>query len=164
MSAADGGKPIRYVHGYGMLVPGLEKRLIGLVAGEEKEIVVPAVEAYGEHDDELVYELGRDEIQGDVGEGDEIVLEDEEGDQASVFVVEVTKDTVLVDGNHPLAGIDLRYRVKVREVRDATTDELARAAASLESVEPHVHGPDCDHDAPSPLFSLGKKPRETPPS
>ena len=162
-SAAEGGKPIRYVHGYGMLVPGLEQRLIGLVTGDEKEILVPAVEAYGEHDDELVYELGRDEIQGDLDEGDEIVLEDEEGDQASVFVVEVTGDTVVVDGNHPLAGIDLRYRVKVREVREATSDELARAAASLESVEPHVHGPDCDHDAP-PLFSLGKKPPQSPPS
>ena len=162
-SAAEGGKPIRYVHGYGMLVPGLEQRLIGLVTGDEKEILVPAVEAYGEHDDELVYELDRDEIQGDLDEGDEIVLEDEEGDQASVFVVEVTGDTVVVDGNHPLAGIDLRYRVKVREVREATSDELARAAASLESVEPHVHGPDCDHDAP-PLFSLGKKPPQSPPS
>ncbi len=164
-SAADGGKPIKYVHGYGMLVPGLEARLIGLTAGDEKEILVPAVEAYGEHDDELVYELGRDEIQGELDEGDEIVLEDEAGDQATVFVVELSGDTVVVDGNHPLAGIDLRYRVKVREVREATTDELTRAAASLESVEPHVHGPECDHDAPTaPLFSLGKKPPESPPS
>ncbi len=164
-SAAEGGKPIKYVHGYAMLVPGLESRLVGLTAGEEKEILVPAVEAYGEHDDELVYELGRDEVQGELDEGDEIVLEDEAGDQASVFVVELTKDTVVVDGNHPLAGIDLRYRVKIREVREATTDELARAAASLESVEPHVHGPECAHDVPTaPLFTLGKKPPEGPPS
>ncbi len=163
-SKAEGGKPIRYVHGYGMLVPGLEARLLGLGAGDEKEILVPAVEAYGAHDDELVYELGRDEIQGELEEGDEIVLEDEEGEQAAVYVVELHGDVVVVDGNHPLAGVDLRYRVKVCEVREATTDELARAAATFESVEPHVHGPECDHEEalPPPLFSLGKKPPAEP--
>jgi len=160
-SSAEGGKPIQYVHGYGMLVPGLEARLHGLYQGDEKELVVPAAEAYGEHDDELVYEIDRQEIEGEVDEGDEIVLEDEEGDQATVYVVEVNDDAVVVDGNHPLSGLDLRYRVSVREVRPATEDELARAAAAFESSEPHVHGPDCAHDLP--LFSLGKK-RPEPPS
>jgi FKBP-type peptidyl-prolyl cis-trans isomerase SlyD len=138
-----------------MLVPGLEARLDGLYQGDEKELVVPAAEAYGDHDDELVYEIDRAEIDGDVDEGDEIVLEDEEGDQATVYVVEVNGDTVVVDGNHPLAGLDLRYQVKVREVRAATEDELRRAAEALESIAPHVHGPECAHDLP--LFSLGKK-------
>ena len=162
-SSAEGGKPIRYVHGYGMLVPGLEKRLIGMVTGDEREILVPADEAYGEHDDELVFELGRDEIQGELEEGDELTLEDEEGETNDVYVVEVREDAVVVDGNHPLAGIDLRYRIKVREVRPATEEELARAAATLEALEPHVHGPDCAHDdAPPQLFSLGKKAPEQP--
>lgn len=155
-SRADGGRPIRYVHGYGMLVPGLEARLEGMYQGDEKELLVPAAEAYGEHDDELVYELDRAEFGGDVEEGDEFMLEDDDGEEAEVFVVEVNQDSVVVDGNHPLAGIDLRYRVSIRQVRPATHDELARAAADLESVEPHEHGPDCQHDE-VPLASLTRK-------
>jgi FKBP-type peptidyl-prolyl cis-trans isomerase SlyD len=156
-SAAEDGKPIRYVHGYGMLVPGLEGRLAGLGAGDKKELLVPAAEAYGEHDDELVYELERSEIDGDVEEGDEIVLEADDGEQRVVYVVELLDDVIVVDGNHPLAGVDLRYRVHVREVREATHDEIARAASDLESVEPHVHGADCAHDHEAPLMSLGRK-------
>lgn len=164
-SRAEGGRPIRYVHGYGMLVPGLEARLAGMYEGDEKEIVVPAAEAYGEHDDELVYEVDRGEIDGVVEEGDELLLEDEDGDEASVYVVEVRPDAVVVDGNHPLAGMDLRYRISVREVRAASEDEIQRAAAALESVEPHVHGPGCSHDEDVPqvgLFDLARKKNDLP--
>lgn len=161
-SSADGGEPIRYVHGYGMLVPGLEKQLVGLGAGEAKAFVVPPEEAYGTYDDELVLEIERTEIPNSdsVKEGDEIVATDQDGDEAHLRVVEVKDDVVVVDGNHPLAGLALRYEVAVREVRAATDSEMEAAANAFEEHQ-HVHGPDCNHGEPEEqLVTLGKKKTE----
>jgi FKBP-type peptidyl-prolyl cis-trans isomerase SlyD len=154
-STADDGQPLRYVHGYGMLVPGLEKRLEGLDDGARAEVVVPPEEAYGLHDDELVYAVDR-ELAPAACEGDEIVLENEEGDERVTHVVEVGPEEVILDGNHPLAGLTLRYRLVVRAVRSATEDEIERAATAFD--EQRV-----EHDmsaAPAafvPLLSLTRR-------
>jgi FKBP-type peptidyl-prolyl cis-trans isomerase SlyD len=153
-SEAEGGEPIRYVHGYGMLVPGLEAALSGLYAGDERDIVVPADAGYGEYDEDLLVEIERTELPNpkEVEVGDEFVAESPDGDEAVMSVVEVNDDTIVVDANHPLAGMTLRYHVKVRAVRPATDVEIERAAADLDDAHGHVHGPDCDHShEPSPL-------------
>lgn len=146
-SEAEGGEPIRYVHGYGMLVPGLEAALFGLRAGDEREVVVPADAGYGEYDEALVLEVDRSELPDDkvVNVGDELVAESPDGDEFAMSVVELRDDVVVVDANHPLAGMTLRYHVKVRDVREATEEEIERAASDLDDAHEHVHGPDCDH-------------------
>ena len=158
-SSAEDGEPLRYVHGYGMLVPGLEKRLEGLSKGDTLEIVVPPEEAYGLHDDELVYAIDRTEAPN-ASEGDEVVLEDEDGDEAVAHVVEVGEDEILVDGNHPLAGLTLRYRVNVRDVREATPDELARAAKAFDELDEQTQ----PKDELVSLFSLNRNRKPDPPS
>jgi FKBP-type peptidyl-prolyl cis-trans isomerase SlyD len=147
-SEAEGGEPIRYVHGYGMLVPGLESALSGLRTGDERDVVVPAEAGYGEYDEELVLHIDRAEFPDPsrVAVGDEFVAESPEGEEIAMNVVEVRESVVVVDANHPLAGMTLRYRVKVRDVRQATQDEIERAAADLDEAHAHVHGPDCDHE------------------
>lgn len=160
-SEGEDGEPIRYVHGYGMLVPGLEAGLVGLAEGEEKSIVVNAPEGFGERDEELVLEIERSEFPDPqkVAPGDEFVAESPDGDEVVMRVVEIRDDAVIVDANHPLAGVTLHYTVTVRAIRDATEEELGSAAAEFEEAEEHehVHGPDCDHGDPD-LVSLGKKP------
>lgn len=166
-SEADGGEPIRYVHGYGMLVPGLESALAGMRAGDERDVVVPADAGYGEYDDELVIEVDRTEVPNptQVSVGDELVAESPDGDELTLTVIDVRDDTVIVDANHPLAGMTLRYHVKVREVRLATDEEIAHAAADLDEAYEHSHGPDCDHShEPMPIgaslaASLGRAER-----
>lgn len=161
-SEGDGGEPIHYVHGYGMLVPGLEAALAGLVAGDERDIVVPAEAGYGERDEELVMEVDRVDFPRPeaVSVGDEFVAESPDGDEIAMNVLEVKKDTVIVDANHPLAGMTLRYHVKVRDVREATEDEIHQAAHELDVAHEHVHGPDCEHEhhenAPD-VVALGRK-------
>jgi FKBP-type peptidyl-prolyl cis-trans isomerase SlyD len=147
-SAGEGGEPIRYVHGYGMLVPGLEAALVGLHAGDERDVVVPAEAGYGEYDDDLLLELDRSELPDPKGVavGDEFVAESPDGDEIAMSVVEVRDDLVLVDANHPLAGMTLKYHVTVRDIRPATDDEIQHAAAQLDEAHEHVHGADCDHD------------------
>jgi len=144
-SAEEGGAPIRYVHGYGMLVPGLEAALVGLRQGDEREVVVPA-------------EAGRDELPDPAGVkvGDEFIAESPDGDEIAMSVVEIGDKQVVVDANHPLAGMTLRYQVKVLDVRDATEDEIEHAAAQLDEAHEHVHGPDCDHDHGDEPVQLGK--------
>lgn len=133
-SDAEDGEPIIYVHGYGMLVPGLEKALTGLEVGERKEIVVPPEEGFGERDEELVLEVDRAEMpRPDAVElGDELVAESPDGDEAVMRVVEIKDDAVVLDGNHPLAGETLRYSIHVREVRPATDEEIEEAATGFE--------------------------------
>jgi FKBP-type peptidyl-prolyl cis-trans isomerase SlyD len=158
-SEGEGGEPIRYIHGYGMLVPGLEAALVGLRTGDERDIVVPAEAGYGERDEALVLEIERSEFPEPdaVEEGDEFVAESPDGDEVVMNVIEVKGPAVVVDANHPLAGMTLHYKVKVREVREATADEVERAAADLDEAHEHVHGPDCDHDHDHEPVALGRK-------
>jgi FKBP-type peptidyl-prolyl cis-trans isomerase SlyD len=160
-SDEDGGEPIRYVHGYGMLVPGLEAGLAGLAVGARREIVVSAELGFGERDEELVLEIDRAEFPDPehVEAGAEFVAESPDGDEVVMRVVELRDDAVVVDANHPLAGMTLTYAVHVREIRPATDTELEQAAAEFEAAR-HVHDGACDHDHDhdhAGLITLGAK-------
>jgi FKBP-type peptidyl-prolyl cis-trans isomerase SlyD len=146
-SAEDGGEPIRYVHGYGMIVPGLEAALVGLHAGDERDIMVPAEAGYGEYDEELLLTIDRKEMPDPaaVEVDDELVAEAPDGGELDLKVIEVRENEVVCDANHPLAGMNLRYKVKVRDVRPATDDEIAQAAEDLDEAHENVHVPDCEH-------------------
>ncbi len=129
----DGG-PIVYVHGYGMIVPGLELALVGLRAGDTADVVLEPEKAFGERDEELVLEVDRTEFPNpaNVEKGDEFVAESPDGVEIPMLVVEVKADSVVVDANHPLAGQTIHYRVKVREVAAASDEEVAAAAVEFE--------------------------------
>jgi FKBP-type peptidyl-prolyl cis-trans isomerase SlyD len=177
-SDAEDGEPIVYVHGYGMLVPGLEAALAGLETGAAKDVTVSPEEGFGERDDELVLEIDRGDFPDPkkVEVDDEVVAESPDGDEVPMRVVEVKDDTVVVDANHPLAGVTLRYSVLVKEVAAASEDEIAEAASGFEEAgygedggcnDPthdhshgHGHGHSHDHDhakKPGDLVQLSSK-------
>ncbi len=147
-SAGEGGEPIRYVQGYGMVVPGLEAAVAGMRVGERKKVALTAEEGYGPHDEELVLEIDRSEFPDPdaVELGDEFIAESPDGEHVAMRVVEVKDDVVIVDANHPLAGMAIEYEIEVEGLRQATDEEIAEAAAALDDAVGHVHGPDCDHD------------------
>jgi FKBP-type peptidyl-prolyl cis-trans isomerase SlyD len=163
-SDGEGGEPIVYVHGYGMLVPGLEAALVGLEAGAEKVVTVSPEEGFGDRDDELVLEVDRSDFPNPkkIAVGDEVVAESPDGDEVPMRVLEVKDDGVVVDANHPLAGKTLVYAVKVREVAAASDEELADAAAAFEAAgyggcNDPTHDHSHDH-APEPqLVQLKRK-------
>lgn len=163
VDASDGedGEPIVYVHGYGMLVPGLERALAGMEVGESKEVVLPPEEAFGERDEELVLEVDRSELPrpDSVEVGDEIVAESPDGEEAILRVIEVKPDAVVLDGNHPLAGQTLRYSVHVRDVRPATEEEIEQAAAELDELA-EEYEPVGPTNGASGLVQLGVRPRK----
>ena len=157
-SDAEDGEPIVYVHGYGMLVPGLEVALMGLEVGSVKDVTVTPDEGFGDRDEELVLEIDRGDFPDPkkVVIGDEVVAESPDGDEVPMRVVEVKADTVVVDANHPLAGVTLRYSVIVKEVAQASDEEIAEAAAGFDEAgydeggcddptHDHSHGHDHAH-------------------
>lgn len=111
------GSPIEFTFGKGELLDGLEDRIASMKEGETKEVIVPAEEAYGKYDKKLTETLPIEDFEGiDLEIG--LVLE-ADGDNGEVFkatVIEVTKETVTVDYNHPLAGADLIFKVVIQKI------------------------------------------------
>jgi FKBP-type peptidyl-prolyl cis-trans isomerase SlyD len=130
LDSSAGGDPLVYLHGAGNIVPGLERQLEGKGPGEKLEVVVPAVDGYGEREGPGPQSVPRSVFEGvDVEPGMSFVVEDEDGEEMAMWVVEVGDDEVLIDSNHPLAGETLHFSVEVIEVRAATEDELAHGHA-----------------------------------
>jgi FKBP-type peptidyl-prolyl cis-trans isomerase SlyD len=146
--AVDGvpaSDPLVYVHGYAQILPGLEKALTGLRAGDKKELTVEAADAFGEHDEEGIFEVDKEDFPdaSEVTVGDEFVAQGPDGEPLAMRVVEIRAEGFLVDTNHPLAGKRVRFAVEVASVRAAEEAEIAEAQAELEE---HVHGEGCGHD------------------
>ena len=148
-SADEEGGLLSYVQGYGMVVPGLEAALHGLAAGDSKTIVVGPEHGYGLRDEELVFEADRAELPDPAGVevGDELGLE-VEGEEVSVYVADVHEDYVVLDGNHPLAG------VTVRAVRPATEAELRDAAEGLDDAREDAAEPAPDGAPAVSVYAL----------
>lgn len=139
--------PLTYVHGYGQLVPGLERALEGLKVGEKRSIVVPPEEGYGEYDDEGFFEVPREEYPelGDAQVDDEVVAEGPHGEEVVMRVVGVSDEIISLDANHPLAGTQLRFDVQILDVRAATEEEIAEAEEDLELFDEGCDDPTHDH-------------------
>jgi FKBP-type peptidyl-prolyl cis-trans isomerase SlyD len=131
------GKPLQFIHGSGHLIPGLEKALEGKTAGESMKANIPHAEAYGVRDEDLMQSLSKADFADipDLQEGMELEAEGEDGVRI-ITIVGIEGDKVTVDGNHPLAGVDLTFDVTIVAVREATKDELGHG---------HVHGPGGHH-------------------
>ena len=130
------GNPLSFIHGRGMLIPGLENALEGKEVGEKFTAEIGPEEAYGERHEGLIQTVPRNLFgENDVQPGMQFRASTDQGDQ-SVIIVEVNDDEVTVDGNHPLAGVNLNFDVEVVEVRDATEQELEHG---------HVHADGEDH-------------------
>ena len=136
LDTTEGREPLVYLHGSGFLVPGLENALYDREEGDSFELAVPAMDAYGEYEESLVQEVPGELFDGmEVAEGDTFVADTDDGHRP-VTIVEVSEDFVKVDANHPLAGMDLHFKVNVRGVRAATAEEIAHG---------HVHGGEGHH-------------------
>ena len=131
-------EPLTYIHGLGNMISGLEAALEGKAAGDRVSAVVSPDQAYGERDDSLMGTVprGRFDPAVEVKPGMRFEV-GSSGSKHVVTVVGVEADNVVVDGNHPLAGIPLHFSVEVVKVRDANRDELEHG---------HAHGPGCAHD------------------
>ncbi|MCL4501129.1 MAG: peptidylprolyl isomerase [Deltaproteobacteria bacterium] len=122
------GQPeeISFCMGWGAMPPGLEEAMIGLEPGAQRVVQLPAEQAYGEFDPELLMEVPRADFDPNVELAPGLVFETEndEGQTVYFIVQEVKGDQVSIDFNHPLAGKDLEINFTVRQVREATPEDL----------------------------------------
>lgn len=118
--------PISYLHGYGFLLPAVELVLEGQQAGFKTHLKVPAEDAYGPYDDSLLKKMNSSQFDPSVKlkVGMKFETEGPDGESLSVRIVEIKEKEVVVDGNHPFAGLNLEFQLQVLEVRDASQDEI----------------------------------------
>lgn len=118
LESSENKGPLTYVHGTGQMLPGLEKRLEGMGVGDNAEGVIPAAEAYGTEETLPTTLLNRSDFpEGEALEpGREFQARDPGGNPVSFTVVESEGDQVRVRFNHPLAGKDIRFSVKVLQI------------------------------------------------
>lgn len=129
----SGDEPLAYLHGHHNIISGLENALLGKKAGDKLTVTVEPKDAYGEYLAEAVQEVPRANFQGvdNISAGMQFQTQTEDGHIMLVTVKDVSDDVVVVDGNHPLAGVALTFDVEIVEVREATADEIAHG---------HAHG------------------------
>ncbi|WP_199609584.1 FKBP-type peptidyl-prolyl cis-trans isomerase [Flocculibacter collagenilyticus] len=124
-------EPLAFIQGQQFLIPGLENALEGHKAGDTFSVNVDAKEAYGERHDGFVQTVDKNMFgENEIEVGMQFRATTDDGEQ-TVIVVDVQDDKITVDGNHPLAGVDLVFDVEIIDVRDATAEELQHG---------HVHG------------------------
>jgi FKBP-type peptidyl-prolyl cis-trans isomerase SlyD len=133
-------KPFVFLYGGGMLLPKFEENIKGLEAGGNMGFPLTAETAYGPKQDDALIELDKSifEIDGKIDEkilfvGNDIPMQNDQGHTVMGKVLEMSDDKVKMDFNHPLAGLDLYFKVDVLDVREASAEEIEHG---------HVHGPE----------------------
>lgn len=136
--STEGREPLDYVHGAGNIIPGLERELTGMSVGESKVVKVAAVDGYGERDEDAFMDVPRDQFPDEIPMkvGTELQVKNQAGQPMFARIDTVGDKTVRLNFNHPLAGKDLHFSVKVVGVREATAEEKEHG---------HVHGPGHSH-------------------
>ncbi|HAD10858.1 MAG TPA: peptidylprolyl isomerase [Saprospirales bacterium] len=143
VESTQGGAPLAFIYGIGMMIPAFEANLAGLSTGDTFAFGIPAAEAYGVYDEAALVEVPKQifEHEGKIPDGlleigNVLPLQDQEGNRLQGMVAWVGLETVKLDFNHPMAGVDLFFTGHVDSVRDAEPEELAHG---------HVHGPGGHH-------------------
>ena len=137
LDSSKGQEPLAYLHGFGNIISGLENALDGRALGDKFTVAIAPAEGYGERDNEMVQSVPKSSFQGvdEILPGMQFQAQSPDGMQL-VTVIDVDGDEVILDGNHPMAGMTLNFDVEVTEIRDATAEELEHG---------HVHGPGGHH-------------------
>ncbi len=133
-SSAEG--PLAFLEGTGQIIPALEEQIKNMAAGDKKNVKLKAVDAYGEREEKMTMKVPKAELahlQLEVGGFLQLNL----GEQMKVVrVTEINDQEVTLDGNHPLAGMDLEFDIEMIETRSATQEEISHG---------HAHGPHGHH-------------------
>lgn len=126
IDTSEGKDPLAFIFGIGAIIPGLEKELDGKKAGDNVQVTVAPEDGYGVYDEQLIVDVPKDRFEGagEIAAGMQVQAQREDGGVQIMTVSSVADESVKLDGNHPLAGMTLFFDVDVREVREATKEEL----------------------------------------
>ena len=132
MEQATAEQPLEFIYGTNSMLQAFEANLYGLSQGDKFKFTLSPEEAYGDFDETRIIDLPINifEVDGKVNdeilfEGNTLPMMDTDGNRLMGSIVEVNKETVTMDFNHPLAGETMHFEGMVQEVRDATPEEIA---------------------------------------
>ena len=130
IDTSEGGTPVTYVEGCGQVIDGLDEQLRSVAPGVQTRVQVPADRAYGSRDESQVVRVKRSSlpVSGELKVGD-VFRTGADRHAPVVAVVGMEGEEIILDANHPLAGMDLTFDVRVESARPATSDEIREASA-----------------------------------
>jgi FKBP-type peptidyl-prolyl cis-trans isomerase 2 len=116
--SSEGREPLEFTLGASMVIKGFDNAVEGMKVGEEKTVRIPAAEAYGSRVKELVQDVPMDKVKDSdkFREGMVLTLKGPSGQELNAFVVKIEKGVMTLDLNHPLAGHDLNFTIKLVEI------------------------------------------------
>lgn len=111
-------EPFEFTLGQGMVIPGFEDAVVGMDVGETKTVNIPSERAYGPYRDELLVSVERSQVPPDIEPdlGMELQIRTPEGTVTNVTITEMDEESITLDANHPLAGKDLIFEIKLVEI------------------------------------------------
>jgi FKBP-type peptidyl-prolyl cis-trans isomerase 2 len=127
LDSSAGHGPMRYLHGAGQLPPALESAIAGVEMGSSKTVELPCADAFGERDEARVLEVARDQLPAEVAVGQQVSGRSQGGQPISLTILHLDDTTARLDANHPFAGKDVVFNVKVAGVENATAEEIAHS-------------------------------------
>lgn len=137
LDKTEKGNPFSYLHGAGQIIPGLEKEMEGKNINDHFSVHVNANDAYGSYDNSLVMKLDRSYFGSEhLEKGLQLQIQSQDGIHI-VTVVDFTDNEVTIDANHPLAGINLNFDIEIKDVRDASEEEIAHGHAHSDDFDEH---------------------------
>lgn len=125
--------PISYVHGgKHELFEKVEQALDGAVVNDTVEVSLTPAEGFGPHDPDLTYTDDLENVPEEFRSvGAEVEMMNDQGDSRKFTVTRIADGKLTVDGNHPMAGKDITFRIKVTDIRDATPEEIAGGVEAM---------------------------------
>ncbi len=119
-STQRAGKPLEFVAGEGKIIKGFDDAVRGMEKGQEKEFQIKPEEAYGPVRDDLKREVPKNAVQLDKEPqaGMTLIMATPDGQQIPLKIVEVTQDALVLDMNHPLAGQNLNFKIKILDIKE----------------------------------------------
>lgn len=126
VDSSEGQDPLEFLVGHGNIISGLEREMMGMKVGDSKDVVILPADGYGEYDDAAFMNVPRGEFPKEmpVEEGMELTVRDDGGQARYARIETVEGDSVTLNFNHPLAGDELHFNVKVVGLREPTGEEL----------------------------------------
>lgn len=118
--SSEGKEPLEFTLGEGQLIPGFEKAVEGLAAGDSTEVIIPEDEAYGEPREDLVINVPKDNLPEDVSPevGMQLQVNQPDGQSIPVRITDIGDEEITLDANHPLAGKQLTFEIELVEIAD----------------------------------------------
>jgi peptidylprolyl isomerase len=131
--ASPTDRPLSFILGKGEVIPGFDEGVTDMYSGEKKTFTIPPDQAYGAREETYVEEVPRDMFPKDLPliVGHQLEVTNEAGDKLLVMVADVTDDSVILDGNHPLAGKELTFEVELLKVHKLPPESKEGAFAAF---------------------------------